>query len=254
MTNPCPSHIDNSSDESERLRLERLAKRREQTAEWVRNNKDRVSASGKARYEKNKEKLKAAERARRLANPEKYKAARAKSRERNRERNLKRGAAYRDAHREELARKSKEYADQRRELLRQKKREYNKRYKEILRVRRAKYRQENLELIRKRERESAPKYKAAKQASMQRYRARKQSAHGRLSKDIVPRLMALQKGKCACCRESLRKTGKHIDHVMPLSAGGHNTDDNVQLLCPACNCSKNARHPIDFMQSRGFLL
>jgi hypothetical protein len=32
------------------------------------------------------------------------------------------------------------------------------------------------------------------------------------------------------------------------------TDFNVQLLCATCNLNKNAKDPIDFMQSRGFLL
>lgn len=40
---------------------------------------------------------------------------------------------------------------------------------------------------------------------------------------------------------------------MPIARGGSNTDDNVQLLCPACNLKKSAKHPVDFMQERGFL-
>lgn len=45
-----------------------------------------------------------------------------------------------------------------------------------------------------------------------------------------------------------------MDHIMPLALGGTNTDDNIQLLCPTCNRSKHAKHPVDFMQQRGFLL
>ena len=41
---------------------------------------------------------------------------------------------------------------------------------------------------------------------------------------------------------------------MPIALGGKNVDDNVQLLCAACNLSKQAKHPVDFMQQRGFLL
>jgi 5-methylcytosine-specific restriction endonuclease McrA len=46
----------------------------------------------------------------------------------------------------------------------------------------------------------------------------------------------------------------HLDHIVPLAIGGTNTDDNIQLLRQKCNQQKSAKHPIDFMQSRGFLL
>lgn len=87
----------------------------------------------------------------------------------------------------------------------------------------------------------------------QRRRARIKGVGGNLSKDIHARLMKLQKGKCAVCRTSLKRTRPHIDHHMPIAKGGTNTDDNVQLLCPHCNAKKSAKHPVDFMQERGFL-
>jgi 5-methylcytosine-specific restriction endonuclease McrA len=45
-----------------------------------------------------------------------------------------------------------------------------------------------------------------------------------------------------------------MDHIIPLALGGTNTDDNIQLLRAKCNKQKGAKHPIDFMQQRGFLL
>lgn len=85
------------------------------------------------------------------------------------------------------------------------------------------------------------------------YRARKRANGGRLSKDIAERLFKLQRGKCACCKQKLGDD-YHRDHMTPLALGGPNTDDNIQLLCPTCNLQKNKKHPIDFMQGRGFLL
>lgn len=85
-------------------------------------------------------------------------------------------------------------------------------------------------------------------------RARVMCAPGSLSRGISSSLMAAQKGRCAVCGCSLKKSGHHLDHVVALSRGGANIDSNVQLLCPSCNCSKNARDQIEFMQSRGFLL
>ena len=36
-------------------------------------------------------------------------------------------------------------------------------------------------------------------------------------------------------------TDAHIDHILPLSRGGENVDDNAQLLCPYCNLSKGSK-------------
>lgn len=75
----------------------------------------------------------------------------------------------------------------------------------------------------------------------------------RLSPGIAKKLYMLQRGKCACCGEPLG-SDYHLDHIMPLALGGTNTDDNIQLLRSTCNQQKHAKHPIDFMRQRGFLL
>lgn len=85
------------------------------------------------------------------------------------------------------------------------------------------------------------------------YRAKKRSANGRLSNGLAEKLFKLQKGKCACCGESLGSK-YHLDHIMPLALGGTNTDDNIQILKQICNLKKHSKHPIDFMQEKGFLL
>jgi len=86
----------------------------------------------------------------------------------------------------------------------------------------------------------------------QNRRALVKSNGGKLSNNIAEKLLKLQQGKCACCYNQLEKY--HLDHIMPVSLGGENKDRNIQLLCPTCNLQKNAKHPIDFMQSKGFLL
>ena len=85
-------------------------------------------------------------------------------------------------------------------------------------------------------------------------RARKRAQRGKLSSGIASKLMTLQRGKCACCRADLSKAGHHLDHIEPLALGGAHDDKNMQLLCKACNLSKHAKHPVEFMQSRGYLL
>ncbi|MTW38268.1 HNH endonuclease, partial [Streptococcus pneumoniae] len=69
----------------------------------------------------------------------------------------------------------------------------------------------------------------------------------------IKALAAYQKYKCPVCMVSI-KNSYHIDHIVPLSSGGSNGKENLQLLCPPCNLSKSTKHSIEFMQSRGFLL
>ena len=87
----------------------------------------------------------------------------------------------------------------------------------------------------------------------QNRREKQRGNGGKLSRGLVEKLFALQKGKCPCCKRPLGE-GYHLDHKMPVSLGGAHEDSNMQLLTATCNMQKNAKHPVDFMQSRGFLL
>ena len=84
-------------------------------------------------------------------------------------------------------------------------------------------------------------------------RARQIANSGKLSQGLQAKLFKLQHGKCACCGLPLGDD-YHLDHIMPLALGGSNTDSNIQLLRQRCNGQKGAKHPINFMQMRGFLL
>ena len=86
-----------------------------------------------------------------------------------------------------------------------------------------------------------------------RRRARKRAVGGSFTATEISHMLKSQKNKCAVCRQDISKS-YHIDHIMPLALGGHNGITNIQLLCPFCNRSKHDNHPVDFMQSRGFLL
>lgn len=99
--------------------------------------------------------------------------------------------------------------------------------------------------------------KEAKRIARKNRKAREKAAKGKLSRGIRKILYAAQKGRCPVCKNKLILEGEkkfHIDHIIPLSSDGTNTDDNVQLLCFECNVSKGAKLSHVFMQSRGFLL
>jgi hypothetical protein len=124
-----------------------------------------------------------------------------------------------------------------REELKLQAREWRKANPEISRATTRKYRELNPDIVHK---------------SRLNRAARLSGCKGSISKGLADRLLKFQKGKCITCRNILGKF--HMDHIEPLSKGGENIDMNIQLLCPSCNCSKNNRDPIEFMQSRGFLI
>lgn len=82
-------------------------------------------------------------------------------------------------------------------------------------------------------------------------RQRELNSGGRLTAADVREIMKRQKGRCASCGQ---KAKLHLDHIMPLALGGSGDRRNFQGLCPHCNGSKHAKHPIDFNRSRGLLL
>lgn len=115
------------------------------------------------------------------------------------------------------------------------------------------YRDANREQIRESQR-----YYYARNPEPYRINARAQQSKRRAAgpgykREDVERLLTLQKRKCAICRCKLGKLF-HVDHMMPIKLGGTNARTNLQILCAPCNLKKNAKHPIDFMQSQGFLL
>ena len=122
-----------------------------------------------------------------------------------------------------------------------------------LRETKAAYRAANIDKIKARNSAWSAANRDVGRAHKQNRRARKRANGGRLSAGLVGRLIKLQQGKCACCSQPL-KVGFHLDHIMPLALGGTNTDDNMQLLNQRCNNQKHAKHPVDFMQQRGFLI
>jgi len=190
---------------------------------WRDANADTLRAAKKVYATENKEKLKANRKVFKAENVDKVRAARKAYRAANQDKILAYRAATAD---------KKKLADQ----------AYRESNREKVRARHRTWTAANIDKERVRCR--------AKQATR---RVLTISAGGKHTAKDIKALFTLQKGRCICCRESL-KSGYHVDHIYPIINGGANGKNDIQLLCPTCNLSKGAKHPIDFMQSRGFLL
>lgn len=117
----------------------------------------------------------------------------------------------------------------------------------------ARRRADNPELSRQQSREWFANNPHKRVIYEQNRRAKKRASGGKLSAGLTEKLFSLQRGRCACCSISLGSNFHH-DHIIPLALNGVHEDLNIQLLCPTCNQSKHSKHPVDFMQERGFLL
>lgn len=211
------------------------------------------------------------------------KACHAKYQESNREKILEQRRAYREANKEKIRKWHHEnYANNRDKILTQQ-REYYEANKDKVKASNERWKAENLEKVAAIKRGWAKNNYEKVRASSKRWRAnnpgkaadmsrrwraanpekarvivlnrvaRRRACGGKLSQGIVKRLFKLQCGKCACCGLPLGND-YHLDHIMPLALGGTNTDDNIQLLRAECNLRKSAKHPVDFMRQKGFLL
>lgn len=139
---------------------------------------------------------------------------------------------------------------------RERSRERRKAYPEKVNESRRKWRAENS----KKAKDSDRKWRKAnienRAASRRNRRAKKRQAGGSHTENDIKRLFDRQGGLCNACGKKLIRYNKkqyHVDHVIPLAKGGSNRPDNLQLLCPFCNLSKNVKDPIEWARENGRL-
>lgn len=91
------------------------------------------------------------------------------------------------------------------------------------------YRNNNLEAVRE---------MARKGAKVRSQRLNEARAHGKVSQSEKFELVAKFGYSCMCCGRTESIT---FDHIVPISAGGLDRIDNIQLLCVSCNSSKGSK-------------
>jgi len=115
------------------------------------------------------------------------------------------------------------------------------------------WQKENINKVREYWRRYRQQHPHRNQISEHNRRSKKRNSEGTHTAQDIKDLYAAQKGRCAYCKV---KVGDkyHIDHIQPLSKGGGNGKDNLQICCPTCNLRKHAKDPVDFAQELGLLI
>ena len=174
------------------------------------------------------------------------------SQEKNREARKEYMKAYYAANRDRYLAHARRYREEDPEVTRRKDAEQHAKHREKRLQQGRDWYQKNKEKAAAYGKQYFAKNKDLFNAHQSKRRARKNGAGGQYTKQDVQDLLRLQRGCCAIC--TCRLVKRHVDHVVPLSKGGSNGRENIQLLCQTCNQKKHARDPIEHMQSLGFLI
>ena len=66
-----------------------------------------------------------------------------------------------------------------------------------------------------------------------------------INRDLAIKLTAKQGGLCGLRGRNLSEVKEvHIDHIVPKSIGGGDTEDNLQAVCAQCNLRKGSTPPL----------
>ena len=141
--------------------------------------------------------------------------------------------------------KNRAWAARNRETRNAKCREWNAKNAEAKRATNARYRLKNKDLINERRR-----LKRKSDPNLERIKTAKRRINGlSLPKNIINKLLELQQRKCPCCGKPLEGS-YHLDHKIPISRGGTNEENNLQLLLPKCNLEKYNLTFEEFLEKR----
>lgn len=132
--------------------------------------------------------------------------------------------AWRAKNRDYVNERDKIYRKENPDIEFKKQKKYRETHKEKLYLKGKKYRGEHKDYFYNKARERKAK--------------KMEVSDGTITLEFEQYLFDEQNGKCAYCGCDLNETGKHLDHIIPLSKGGLHTANNVHWTCPTCNLSK----------------
>lgn len=133
--------------------------------------------------------------------------------------------AYREENRARIAAKKRaDYEANRRQVIERVRAHYERNRNEIIRERRA-------------------RYAADPEPRLAENRARQVKVAGASATEIVRRKVVFERdgGICQLCDQPVDPADFHVDHIVPLAAGGEHSYANVWLTHPRCNLVKGIR-------------
>lgn len=150
----------------------------------------------------------------------------------------------RDESRLERAKASRKTMEQ----LRAAARERNKRYllTEKAMITRKNYAQKNKDSILERVKKWNKENPESARSRVRNRRARLKNIDGMHTKQDIVMIGSEQAWMCAACDSNI-SGGYHADHVVPISRGGTNWPENIQLLCGPCNIKKSTKGLVEFL-------
>lgn len=78
----------------------------------------------------------------------------------------------------------------------------------------------------------------------------KRRTDGDIDGEFLDRLWAAQEGRCCYCEGPMPWDSMSLEHFVPISRGGGNTQDNVGFACWDCNHRKGTMMPDEWDRSR----
>lgn len=163
--------------------------------------------------------------------------------------NLERIARYQKGNRGSIRQKQREYHHANKQERQRKHKAWREANREKFDEYQRSYRETNRERLRIKDRAAYRANEEQRKADKHRRRA----VEGSYTPEDIKRIFEAQKGRCAYCRKSIKKS-YHVDHVRPVSKGGTSWPSNLQLTCSGCNLSKKDALPEDFARRRGLLV
>jgi len=104
------------------------------------------------------------------------------------------------------------------------------------------WREKNIEKVRENARTYARNNPDKVRANTAKRRARIFNSEGQYSKEDIDRIKKAQNELCNICLIDV-SVKYHVDHIYPISKGGKNAAENIQILCPTCNLKKGNKIP-----------
>src|SRR5690606_25348938 len=164
--------------------------------------------------------------------------------------------AWRENNKERRKEYLKKWEEENKEKIIAYRKEYYHKNRERLLAENKKYRDENKEKEAKRNDDWAKRNPELAAQKTRIRRARKLSAQGSHTASDIKEILERQGGKCVYCSVKLKTKGKdkyHVDHIEPISKGGSDCRENLQILCPSCNIRKGSKCPIEWANQIGML-